>query len=219
MSTDSARQEQLADQVRAAIDAAAVQGIPTITSLVGRAPELNGDENVALFRELFTPLAAHAEAKEVKLAFENWPRNNTMFGTTPETWDAMFNAVPSPALGLCYDPSHFYWQGIEYIQPIWDFRDRIYHAHAKDTEILVGARDRYGIFGRQLSATAPASWWRYRLPGYGGVDWSRYLDTLYQIDYDAVLSVEHEDPVWSDTPELALRGLELARNFLQPMLA
>jgi len=219
MSTDAAAQEQLAGQVIAAIDTAAAQKIPTITSLVGRCPDLNGDDNVALFRDLFTPLAAHAEKQGVKLAFENWPRNNTMFGTTPETWDAMFNAVPSPALGLCYDPSHLLWQGIEYIQPIWDFRDRIYHAHAKDTEILAAGRDRYGIFGRQLSATQPESWWRYRLPGYGAVDWPRYLDTLYQVGYDAVLAVEHEDPVWSDTPELALRGLELARNFLQPMLA
>lgn len=106
---------------------------------------------------LFTFLAVHAEKQDVKLAFENWPRNNTMFGATPETWDAMFNAVPSPALGLCYDPSHLLWQGIEYIQPIWDFRDRIYHAHAKDTEILAAGRDRYGIFGRQLSATQPES--------------------------------------------------------------
>ncbi len=108
----------------------------------------------------------------------------------------MFTAVPSPALGLCYDPSHLYWQGIDYIQPIWDFRDRIYHAHAKDTEILLAGRNHYGMYGRQLSATAEQNWWRYRLPGYGHVDWYRYLDTLYQVGYDAVLSVEHEDPVW-----------------------
>ena len=93
-----------------------------------------------------------AESKQVRLAFENWPRNGTMLATTPELWDAMFTAVPSPALGLCYDPSHLYWQGIEYIQPIWDFRDRIYHAHAKDTEILT-ARNRYGTYGRQMAAT------------------------------------------------------------------
>ena len=154
----------------------------------------------------------------MRLAFENWPRNGTMLATTPELWDAMFTAVPSPALGLCYDPSHLYWQGIEYIQPIWDFRDRIYHAHAKDTEILMAARNRYGTYGRQMAATEPASWWRYRLPGYGAVDWRRYVDTLVQIGYDDVLSVEHEDPVWSATAGQALRGLALARQFLEPML-
>jgi sugar phosphate isomerase/epimerase len=219
LSPDVARLEEIARRVTEAIDSAARQQVPTITTLIGRAPGLNGDENIAIFKDVFTPLAAYAEAHNVKLAFENWPRNGTMLSTTPELWDAMFNAVPSPAIGLCYDPSHFYWQGIEYIQPIYDFRDRIYHAHAKDTEILEKARNRYGIYGRQLAATAEPDWWRYRLPGFGAVNWHRYLDALVQVGYDAVLSVEHEDPVWSDSPELALRGLRLAQAFLAPLLA
>jgi sugar phosphate isomerase/epimerase len=219
LSTLETRLEGMAREVTAAIDSAAQQQVPTITTLVGRIPGLSADENIAIFRDLFTPLAAHAEARGVKFAFENWPRNGTMLSTTPELWDAMFTAVPSPALGLCYDPSHLYWQGIEYIQPIYDFADRIYHAHAKDTEIVAHARNRYGIYGRQLDATKEADWWRYRLPGYGAVDWHRYLDALIQVGYDAVLSVEHEDPVWSDTPELALRGLRLAHAYLAPMLA
>ena len=123
-----------------------------ITHLIGRDMSVSADENIALFAEVYTPIAAHAEAKGVRLAFENWPRNGTMLAITPELWDAMFTAVPSPALGLCYDPSHFYWLGIDYIQPIWDFRDRIYHAHAKDTEILESGRNLFGIYGRQLEA-------------------------------------------------------------------
>jgi sugar phosphate isomerase/epimerase len=192
--------------------------VPTLTTLIGKAPELSGDENIAIFQDLFTPLAAHAERRGVKFAFENWPRSGTMLATTPELWDAMFTAVPSPALGLCYDPSHFYWQGIEYIQPIYDFRERIFHAHAKDTEILEAGRNRFGIYGRQLAATKEQDWWRYRLPGYGGVNWYRYLDALAQIGYDEVLSVEHEDPVWSDTPQSALRGLRMAKAYLAPLL-
>jgi sugar phosphate isomerase/epimerase len=219
LSPDAQQQEKIARQVAAAVESAARQQVPTITTLIGRAPGLNGDENIAIFKDVFTPLAAYAESRNVKLAFENWPRNGTMLSTTPELWDAMFNAVPSPAIGLCYDPSHFYWQGIEYIQPIYDFRDRIYHAHAKDTEILDKARNRYGIYGRQLAATGEPEWWRYRLPGFGAVNWHRYLDALVQVGYDAVLSVEHEDPVWSDTPALALRGLRLAQAFLAPLLA
>ena len=218
LSRDDAYLVEAARRVMAAIDSAASQQVPTITTLIGRAPGLCGDENIAIFRELFTPLAAHAEARGVKFAFENWPRGGTMLSTTPELWDAMFTAVPSPALGLCYDPSHLLWQGIEYIQPIYDFGDRIYHAHAKDTEIMLHGRNRYGIYGRQISTTKDEDWWRYRLPGYGEVNWYRYLDALIQVGYDAVLSVEHEDPVWSDTPELALRGLRLAHAYLTPML-
>ncbi|MFM7171725.1 MAG: sugar phosphate isomerase/epimerase family protein [Caldilinea sp.] len=219
LSPDATVQEEIARRATAAIESCARFQIPTITTVIGRAPGYNGEENIALFSELFTPLAAHAEAKGVKFAFENWPRGGTMLATTPEMWDAMFTAVPSTAIGLCYDPSHFYWQGIEYLQPIYDFGDRIVHAHAKDTEIIEKGRNRYGIYGRQLAATAEADWWRYRLPGYGAVNWYRYLDALVQIGYEGVLSVEHEDPVWSETPELALRGLRLAYAFLAPLIA
>lgn len=218
LSKDEARQQEIVDTVKATIDSAAAQNVGVITHLIGRDMSLSADENIAIFADVYGPIAAHGEVKGVRLAFENWPRNGTMLAITPELWDAMFSAVPSPALGLCYDPSHFYWLGIDYIQPIWDFKERIYHAHAKDTEILVAGRNTFGIYGRQLEATTPTEWWRYRLPGYGHVDWARYIDTLYQVGYDDVLSLEHEDPVWSDTPELAMRGLALAQQFLAQYL-
>lgn len=218
LSPDAARQEEIVQAVQKAIDDVAAMGVGVMTHLIGRDPSLSGDENIAIYKEVYTPIAAHAEEKGVRLAFENWPRNGTMLAITPELWDAMFTAVPSSAIGLCYDPSHLYWMGIDCIQPIFDFKDRIYHAHAKDTEILPRGRNQFGIYGRQLQATEPAQWWRYRLPGYGHINWYHYLDALYQIGYDGVLSVEHEDPVWDSTPELAQRGLLLAYQFLTPFL-
>lgn len=215
---DDSRQEEIIALSKQAIDHAAAQEVPVVVTLIGRDVSLSGDENITLYKETFTPIASHAESKGVRLAFENWPRNGTMLAMTPELWDGMFHAVPSEAIGLCYDPSHLLWMGIEYIAPMRDFQDRIYHAHAKDTEVLGEARNRFGLYGRQLSATAQSSWWRYRLPGYGQVDWPRYIDTLYQIGYDGILSVEHEDPVWDDTPERALRGLQLAQQFLKQFL-
>jgi sugar phosphate isomerase/epimerase len=219
LSPDAARQEEIIERFKTTIDSLAAQEIPVLVCLIGRDVSRNGDENIAIYKDVFTPIAAHAEDKGVRLAFENWPRNGTMLAITPELWDGMFNAVPSNAIGLCYDPSHLYWMGIDYIQPIWDFSDRIYHTHAKDTEILPEGQNYFGIYGRQLEETEQRQWWRYRLPGYGAVDWTRYLDTLYQIGYDGILSVEHEDPVWEETPEQALRGLQLAQQFLQPLLS
>ncbi len=218
LSTEEARQEEIIKQSKQAIDNAAAQEVPVVVTLIGRDVRLTGDENIALYKEVFTPIASHGESKGVRLAFENWPRNGTMLAITPELWDGMFNAIPSEAIGLCYDPSHLLWMGIDYIAPLRNFHERIYHAHAKDTEILAEARDHFGIYGRQLSATSHSSGWRYRLPGYGQVDWTRYVDTLYQIGYDGILSVEHEDPVWDDTPEQALRGLQLAQQFLRQFL-
>ena len=219
LSADSNQQAELSRQVTKAIDWASGHGIGVITHLVGKDMSLSGDDNIAVFKELYTPITAHAEARNVRLAFENWPRNGTMLATTPEMWDAMFNAVPSPALGLCYDPSHLVWQGIEWIQPIRDFADRIYHAHAKDTEILLDGRNAFGIYGRQLSDTKQNQWWRYRLPGYGEVNWFHYLDELFQAGYDEALSVEHEDEVWAADADTAVRGLQLSHQFLRPFIA
>ncbi len=219
LSADRHQQAELSRQVTEAIDWASGHGIGVITHLVGKDMSLSGDDNIAVFQELYTPIAAHAETRNVRLAFENWPRNGTMLATTPEMWDAMFNAVPSPALGLCYDPSHLVWQGIEWIQPIRDFADRIYHAHAKDTEILLDGRNAFGIYGRQLSDTQQNQWWRYRLPGYGEVNWFHYLDALFQAGYDEALSVEHEDEVWAADADTAVRGLQLSHQFLRPFIA
>lgn len=219
LSTESDQQAALTRQVTDAIDWASGHGIGVITHLLGKDMSLSGDDNIAVFKDLYTPIAAHAESRNVRLAFENWPRNGTMLATTPEMWHAMFSAVPSPALGLCYDPSHFVWQGIEWIQPIRDFADRIYHAHAKDTEILLDGRNAFGIYGRQLNGTGQSQWWRYRLPGYGEVNWFHFLDELFQAGYDQALSVEHEDRVWASTQEAAVRGLRLAHQFLKPFIA
>ncbi len=218
LSKDGKKQAELTAKLYEVITWAHKHGIEVVTHLVGKDMTLSGDENVAIFKELYTPIAAQAESKNVKFAFENWPRNGTMLATTPEMWDAMFAAVPSPALGLCYDPSHFYWQGIDYIQPIRDFGDRIYHAHAKDTEMLSAGQNAFGIYGKQLSRTTQAQWWRYRLPGYGAVDWFRYLDELFQTGYNQALSVEHEDSLWAQSEEKALRGLQVSKQFLDPFL-
>ena len=87
------------------------------------------------------------------------------------------------------------------------------HAQAKDVEIDAAARNRVGVFGRAVDRSNPwdNGWWRYRVPGLGEVDWRRIVDTLYQVGFDGVLSVEHEDPVWSGRPSRVLSGLLIAQ--------
>ena len=63
-----------------------------------------------------------------------------------------------------------------------------------------------------------SGWWRYRVPGLGEVDWGRLVDHLYQAGFDGVVSVEHEDPVWSGDTARVLQGLEIARRTLDPLI-
>ena len=57
-------------------------------------------------------------------------------------------------------------------------------------------------------------WAKHRLPGLGMVNWKEVAEALYDIGYDYVLSIEHEDDNWKGTMELAKRGLLLAKKNL-----
>jgi sugar phosphate isomerase/epimerase len=217
---DADREQQLT-LLKAAIDLAAKQGIPTVSCNHRRDQTVDAKTNLHLFKLAFEPLAAYAEAKGVKLIFENWPNRGLNFMITPELWDQAFNAVPSPALGLCFDPSHLVWQGIDYMRAARDFGSRIYHAHAKDTELLAEGQYRYGMYGPQLEEPAArGGFWRYRLPGYGVVDWRKFIDLLHQVGFDGVISVEHEDNLWYwlTDGEKAKEGLVIAQKYLAPIL-
>jgi sugar phosphate isomerase/epimerase len=124
----------------------------------------------------------------------------------------MFERVPSPALGLEFDPSHLVWQGIDYMQALRDFKDKVYHSHAKDTEMLEDNVRREGILGIHHNC------WRYRIPGYGVINWARYISGLIEIGYDGGIAIEHEDPVFSGPrfEEGLVRGFYVLNPLINP---
>lgn len=216
---DAAERERQQALGRQAIDLAAAEGVACVGVGSRRDPGATAEENIELFRLGYGPLADHAERQKVKLVFENWPQGGQRLASTPELWRAMFAAVPSPALGLCFDPSHLVWQGIDWRRALIEFGERVYHAHAKDTEYLAEGQYQSGIYGPQLSrpARGTSGWFRYRLPGYGVISWPDYIATLVEVGFDGVLSIEHEDNVygWLEDPERAKRGLLAGLRFLQ----
>ena len=222
LQADDAERERQMGLVVTAIDIAAEEGVSFVSAGHLRDPTKDIRGNLDLFREAYAPLARHAEASGVKLVFENWPNRGQNLMITPELWDRAFSAVPSPALGLCFDPSHLVWQGIDHVRAVRDFGERVYHAHAKDTEFIPEGQYRYGVYGPQTEEppSSKTGFFRYRLPGMGVIDWPHFIDALYDIGYDGILSVEHEDPVWGwlTDAEMAKRGLVLAQQILAPLI-
>jgi sugar phosphate isomerase/epimerase len=116
--------------------------------------------------------------------------------------------VPSTAVGLEYDPSHLYWQGIDYLAAIHRFADRLVFAHAKDTEVMQDRLGQAGIYG--------SGWWRYRLPGLGELDWEAIAGALAEVGYRNGIVIEHEDPVFSG--ERFEEGLAIGLKYLRQVL-
>ena len=196
-------------------DAAEILGLQTVGAMSGFDSELDWDGNIQFFADKFGPIAEEAERRGLRVAFENWmsaahnplPFKPTNMGGSPDTWDAWFQAVPSKALGIEFDPSHLYWQGIDHMRALREYRDRIYHVHAKDTEILEERRYRGGING---------GFFRFRIPGYGAIDWTEFISGLDEIGYGGGVAIEHEDPVYSG--ERFDEGLARGRNVLHPLI-
>ena len=201
---DDAKRKAAVESFKRIIDAAVAVGTPIVCALAGMpVPGKSKEQTIDQeFKAVFTPLAAYAEDKGIQIAFENWfPTLLQHFGL----WDAILAAVPSPAIGFNYDPSHLIWQGIDYLAGVDRYKGRIFHTHAKDTEMKADVLARVGCLA--------GGWWRYVIPGYGSVEWGKYVGRLRQSGYDGVLSIEHEDGAFS--PELGCeKGLGYLRLFV-----
>jgi sugar phosphate isomerase/epimerase len=220
---DLAERTKVHDHLRKVIEAAAALGCPTVGTFIGRDPGQTVAQNIVDAVPIFRALVDYAGERGVSIVIENcvmegwhpdrYPGN---LAYSPELWEWMFEL----GLYLNYDPSHLVWMGIDPVRAIAPYVGRVLHVQAKDIEVLSGRRDRFGWPGPALSRQSPwdAGWWRYRVPGRGDVDWRRVVDTLAEGGYDGVISVEHEDPVWSGSKERVLAGLEVARRTLQPLL-
>jgi sugar phosphate isomerase/epimerase len=168
-----------------------------------------------LFRDSFPTVAAACEASGVRVAFEGWPGPSPFLhtlGYTPEVWRAMFSAVPSSALGLCYDPSHLIRLGIDYLRVLEEFGDRIHHCHGKDTALLPEPYYLYGHMGPALSSPPPYSGgpWRYCIPGTGVADWAAIAEALERRGYKGCVCIELEDSRYADSLANEQRGVRKA---------
>jgi len=187
------------------IEAASALDVNVVCTLAGS--PVKGKDKIQTLKEdfpkVFNPIIDTAKEHNVKVALENWYATNLQ---GLDHFQAAFESIPDRTLGLNFDPSHLFWQQIDYIEAVYKFGDRIYHTHAKDTEILPFRLRYVGVLGR--------GWWRYRIPGWGGINWRSYITALKEVGYDYVLSIEHEDPFFGPK-----EGLINGKKFLEELLS
>lgn len=94
--------------------------------------------------------------------------------------------------GFNYDPSHLGYQGVDYLQFIHTFADRIYHVHMKDVW-WSDQPTRSGVFGGHLNFGHNDRYWDFVSVGRGNIDFERIIRALNTINYQGPLSIEWED--------------------------
>lgn len=193
-------------------------GLLNVNTFVGRDWTKTVDENWPRFLKTWKPLIAFAEDHGVKVGIENcpmsfsrdeWPGGKNL-ATSPVIWRRMFNDIPSDSFGLNYDPSHFVLQHMDPASPLREFQGKIFHFHAKDVKIRRDRMNEVGIFAY------PLEWHQPRIPGYGEMDWGKFMGCLMETKYRGPVCIEVEDDTFGKTLEGRKQAIRVARNVLEP---
>jgi len=195
-------------------------GINMVTTFIGKDKTKTVEENLELFKEIWTPIVKLAEEHNVKIAIENcpmlytkdeWPGGNNL-ASTPAIWRKMFELIPSDHLGLNYDPSHPYLIQSDIVKPLYEFKDKIFHIHFKDIKIYQEKLDEFGIF------SYPSLWHSPKLPGLGGVDFGAFVSALNDIRYSGPACIEVEDRAFEGSAKDVLLGIEQSVRYIRQYL-
>jgi sugar phosphate isomerase/epimerase len=215
---DAAAAKRQVAHLKKVIVAAEKLGLKQVNTFVGRDWTRTVDENWPRFLKTWRPIIAFAEDHAIKIGIENcpmfftrdeWPGGKNL-ATTPPIWRRMFADIPSKHFGLNYDPSHFILQHMDPARPLREFKNKLFHLHAKDVRILREQRDEVGIFAY------PLQWHQPRIPGFGDIDWARFVGALYDIGYNGPVCIEVEDDTFGKALAGRKQAVKVAGQVLRP---
>jgi sugar phosphate isomerase/epimerase len=218
LSADADERSVATEHLKKVISAARILGLSNVNTFIGADHRCNADENFALFRQTWPDLIKFAEDHDMRIGIENcpmlfswdeWPAGKNM-AYSPAVWRRMFEAIPSHHFGLNYDPSHMVLQMMDYLRPIYEFRDRLFHTHAKDMKIDRQKLDDRGILG--------LGWSTPKIPGLGAIDWAAWISSLTDVGYRGPVCIEVEDDSFRDSLEARKQSLRISRNVLRPLI-
>lgn len=204
------------EHLRKVIKFSSLLGVNMVTTFIGRDQNKSVEENIELFKEIWPDIIKYAEELKVRVAIENcpmlfgedqWPGGQNLM-TTPSIWRRLFAIIDSPYFGINYDPSHFVWQQIDYIKPIYEFKDKIFHVHYKDIKLYQDRLNDVGVMAYPLEYMSP------KLPGLGDVDWGKYVSALTDIGFEGPTCIEVEDKAFETSKEKILDSIRLSKCYL-----
>lgn len=185
---------------------------PIVSGFAGRIPGTSVIESIEPWKQIFAPLAELAEHNHTEIAFENcrlgdtWKTGKWNIAINPDAWDLMFSALPTPNIGLEWEPCHQVEALADPLSQAEEWAGKIIHIHGKDARINRMWLARKGIFGAQ-KYYAPC------FPGNGDTDWGKLITTLHQRGYKGTIDIEGwNDAEWSGDREI--EGQKRALEYL-----
>ena len=187
-------------------------GVGMVTTFIGRMQHKGIEENFEAFQQVWKPLIRFAEEHQVKVAIENcpmlfsrdeWPGGQNL-AFSPANWKRMFSLIASAYFGLNFDPSHFVWQMMDYVKPVYEFRGKMFHIHFKDIKLMRDKLNEVGVLAYPLEYMKP------KIPGLGDIDWGKFVSALTDIGYDGAACIEVEDKAFEKSQADILRSVDQA---------
>ncbi|XZE19849.1 sugar phosphate isomerase/epimerase family protein [Pirellulaceae bacterium SH449] len=221
LANDEAEAERGVEHLKQVIAAAPKLGLTTVNTFIGRDHTKSVEENWPRLLKTWKPIVDLAESIGVRIGIENcpmlftkdeWPGGKNI-ATTPAIWRRLFSDLGSPNLGLNYDPSHMVFQCMDYLKPMRDFIDRIFHVHAKDVRVDQHKLDEVGVFAHPNLYHTP------KLPGLGDVDWGKFFSVLGDAGYQGPVCVEVEDRTYEGSIDNRKKSLAQSYRYLSQFVA
>jgi sugar phosphate isomerase/epimerase len=208
------------NHIKKIIKAASVLGIGNVNTFVGRDFTKNIDYNISKFKEVWPEIIDLADSLNIKIGIENcpmffsddeWPGGKNL-ATTPKIWDQLFSIIPSSNFGLNYDPSHMVWQMMDYLYPIYAYKEKLHHIHLKDVKVYRDKLNQVGILANPLEYHSP------KIPGLGDINWGSFISALNDVRYRGPIVIEVEDKAYEGSDEDIVKAIRSARNHLNQFL-
>jgi sugar phosphate isomerase/epimerase len=205
------------EHIKKVISASTKLGIGRMNTFIGRDHTKSLKDNWVLFDERWPEIIKHAEKQKVKVGIENcpmyfsadeWPAGKNM-AINPAIWREMFSRISSDYFGLNYDPSHLVWQMMDPAWPLLEFKDKLFHIHAKDVKVDKDKLRQVGIMATPLEYHAP------KLPGLGDVNWTAFFANLTEARYHGPVCIEVEDRAYESSLEDRKRAVIQSGRFLR----
>ncbi|MCL2425088.1 MAG: sugar phosphate isomerase/epimerase [Oscillospiraceae bacterium] len=204
------------DHIMKLIDVSGQMGINMVTTFIGKDKDKTVEDNLELYKEVWTPIVRYAESKKVRIGIENCPMyfskdefpGGKNLASTPAIWRKMFELIDSDYLGLNFDPSHPQLLMFDYVKPIYEFKDKIFHVHIKDLKIYKDKLNEYGIH------SYPSLWHAPKLPGLGDINFGAFCGALNDIGYEGCVCIEIEDRAFEGSEDKVKRGIEQSYRYM-----